>query len=276
MKDLDKSLGLAAEDVSRVMGFVAADGYGGVGILTSKPYDLRKVLAVYAPGANEAKAGDQKYYTSSNGFAVAPLGDRALLISSATGMPHVLQAKIGNVTATDLVRNTLAAKPSKIGLALRLRALKEGVDVPVSVFEGLTVVLKSSECTLLIETDDDSMRIVLRATYADEQQAKLEFDGMKQFGEILRQYMATAGTEMPQFLAAQETKFPGSRGLAERMKLVIGQAEKALSAAKIELRGKVVEVQATIETKEPITTAILLSSLMPREARKPGEKTPGE
>jgi hypothetical protein len=116
----------------------------------------------------------------------------------------------------------------------------------------------------------------LRATYADEKHAEAGVEGMKEFVEALRRYMETSQGEMTKFFAVQETKFPGSKALGERLNAASAQAETALRDAQVERRGAVVEAQATIATKEPVTTAVLLSTLLPRAKKSPGEKNPGE
>lgn len=276
VNDVDKYLGISGDNIGRVVAFVTADGYGGVGMVTAKPYDLKKVLAALAPGAKEETAEGRKYFASPSGMAVLALSDKELLISSVEGMPGVLKSKINKSATPDFVKNALAAKPSKVGLALRVRALKEGVDTPVSMFEGLANVTNSSECTFTVEGDDKTLRVILRATYADEAHAEAGAEGMKGFLEALRQYMETSQGTMTKFFAAQEAKFPGSKALGERLNGASADAEKALRAAKIERRGAVVEAQATIDTNEPVTTAVLLTTLLPRPKKEPGEKNPGE
>lgn len=276
VNDLDKYLGISGDNVGRVVAFVTADGHGGAGIVTTKPYDLKKVLAALAPDAKEVTAAGRKYFVSPSGMTVLPLGDKELLISSVEGMPGVLKSKINKSATPDFVKNALEAKSSKVGLALRVRALKEGVDAPVSMFEGLASLTNASECTLTIEGDDKSLRVILRAIYADEKHAEAGAEGMKGFLEALRQYMETSQGEMAKFFAVQEAKFPGSKALGERLNGASAQAEKALREAKIETRGALVEAQATIATKEPVTTAVLLSTLLPRAKKAPGEKNPGE
>jgi len=276
VNDLDKYLGISGDDVSRVVAFVTADGNGGVGILTSKPYDLKAVLAALAPAAKEETVAGHKYFSSPSGMAVLSLSDKELLISSVEGMPGVLKAKINKSAAADFVKNALAAKSSRVGLALRVRALREGVDAPVTMFEGLAALTNSNECTFSIEGDDKSLKVILRATYADETQAEGGAEGMKEFVEAIRRYMESSQGEMSKFFAVQDAKFPGSKALGERLNGASAQAEAALRAAKIERRGAVVEAQATIATKEPVTTAVLLSTLLPRAKKQPGEKNPGE
>jgi hypothetical protein len=271
VRHLEKTIGLTLAEIKRVVAVVPdfkSMDEGVVILTTVKPYDRKKVSAAVVPNAKEDKIKDKTFFTSeASGFGLHFVNDSTLLLGNPKGVRTFLArpapAKSGLLesairTATEKHFLVAGVNPSSF-----LGAVKNGDEKGkkfVPLFEA-----KSWRITVDAVKE---LRINLRLDFADDKKAKEGQTALQGIGESLVGYFAYLDKGMSDFYKREADKYKGIGELSSRLPNALKNTSAALKEFKNERKGSTVQGTVRIKTDEPVTTFVLLLSMMPRAAKK--------
>jgi hypothetical protein len=99
-------------------------------------------------------------------------------------------------------------------------------------------------------------------------EAEQAMPALRKLLDGLSDYFATAKKQMPAFFRSQETAFPGAKQVAAKMDQALAAAEAGLGGVQVVRNGRKIEAAVLAKTEQPVSTAVLLVSLIPRAAKK--------
>jgi hypothetical protein len=264
--------GLPPENVVRMMIF-ATPAESVAAITTREPYDRPKVLAAFAPNAIQKTVAGKTYYQSTKANnSVFPLNERTVIL----GMGQDLQGFLSR-----------AASPERDqSLDRALTAIKKGA--PLVIHAGPAFIrrtaadqrmpggplesLAKAHSWQIVAENNKRLTIKLLADFATNEEADKSTPALKIVGNELSNLIPFYKSHMTPFLKEQEKQYPGAKELALEMATALDAASAGLKHLDVRSLNNRAGTQIDIDTNEPITTAVLLLTLMPRAAKQPNEK----
>jgi hypothetical protein len=268
-KDFEKEIGLHMADIERfilVFPEVKAAGAFAYIFTTRKPFDRDKVLGVLVPESKEMKVGTKKYFVSDKSkFGVQLINDRTILFGPDKGVRAFLTrpaaAKDGTlrqavVAAADEHLLVAGVNPSAFLPAVK-NAEKLVPFVPLFEAKSWRITADAAK----------ELRINLRLDFANEAAAKEGRTALLSFAQALIDFCTFAEKGMDGFYKREADKYKGVTELSSRYPKLFENTRAALKDFKSEQKGSMVEGILRIKTDEPVTSFVLLLSMMPREAK---------
>lgn len=219
------------------------------------------------------------------------IGGRKFATYSKTGSaksridPRVLQ--VGKLDAVKELFGTDRPRVAKeIAAAFLATAEKSNIltiDASPSVFEGQLGgdVSKTPFAKLFAAKRwrvtfhaEKGLRIVLRAECADEAAAQAAVEPLQMCVGGLDTFLKMDEEQMPEAFRRKPVEYPRGPDVIPVMQRAFQETRKALGVSKAAAAGNVAEVTIAIETDRPVTTAVMLLSMLPRAEEKPAVKQP--
>lgn len=268
---MEQSLGLTPEEV--VLVSLAFDDNGGDAlVVTREPYDRHKIIAAVAPGGDLQEAAQIAYAAdASRPLAAAFLADRIVLLHPPQSIADNLQQNDGYGATLEELR-TSAAEPHPL-FDMYLEADYSARFSATLAEMGVDVADTVARWSLGID-DQDDLTIRLTAQLADPADGERVKSAMTKIVPLLKNYLAMSKEMMPPFLETQQAEYPGVAEMNEQMVAAIDALDAALEKPQFTLEDDHVDMLLQAETDTPTTAAMLLITLMPREARTEATEAP--
>jgi hypothetical protein len=271
-RDLAKHIGVNLTDLERVVAIIAdfQKMEDFVAILTTrKPFDRAKVLGALVPEAKEMKVEAKTYYVSGKSpLGVRVVNERTLLLGSANGVKGFLSKTAatgkgplqGAVAAAATGEHLLVARinPSYFLAAVKSAGDKGKTFVPLFAAKSWQITADAAK----------ELRINLRLDFANEAAAKEGQKALKGIVEPLIDFTFFAEKGMDAFYKREADKYKGIPELSSRYPKLFQSTRTALKDFKSEQVGSTVRGTLHIKTDEPVTSFVLLLSMMPRAAKE--------
>jgi hypothetical protein len=269
-KDLEKQIGLSMADIERVV-MVTHDikEINDVIFLltTRKAFDRDKVFAALVPEAKEEKIGAKTYYVSpKSSLSAQVVNERVLLAGMTLGVKKFLSRPAAKqrgtlqqavATAADKHLLVAAANPSAFLPAVKNSGEKGKPFVPLFEAKSWRITVDAAK----------ELQINLRLDFADEAAAEKGQTALKNLVEPLIDFTFFADKGMKDFYKREADKYKGITELSSRYPKLFENTRAALKEFKSEQKGSTVQGTLRIKTDEPVTSFVLLLSMMPRGAK---------
>jgi hypothetical protein len=264
----EDGIGVPTAQIERAAVAAVPDGMIYV-VRTAKPFEQRKTVEKLIPKATATETKQGNTWTNDKTQCVVCLADgRTLIVAPPASARRLAQAPI--VAWADEKLSALGdPTSSKTLLAFRLSPSVVGgfTKADDSRLEPFRPLGDARSLGMKIEVDQ-GLQVTFSAEFADEKAAKLGQPALEKVLETLGKYFELAKTKMPEVLRAQHREYPGAKEVAEDLIRAIQAAQAGLRDTKVVRNGNKVEATIAIKTDQPVSTAVLLLSLMPREAKK--------
>jgi hypothetical protein len=254
LEEMQKATGLTPADVTRLVLVVPTPGgRGELGVvLTARPYDRAKLLALLGPDANEKKAQGRAFHVSEKkNNALYFATEQAFVFGVPERVEAVVAAQAGKrpdgVLADALARS---AEKHAIVVGLDLAALgqelKKGVGPEAKPFLPL---LEARSATFTVDVGKGDVTVTARLPFATEEAAR---QGEKAAAALLD--LTRAGLAMGiGKLGKEKPRTDDEKALLGLLLGALRDAEAGLKAARPERSGAVVQGAVRVRTAEPAT-----------------------
>ena len=259
----EKPAGLEADSIDRITFVVPRYGEFVAVVTTTGTLDHNKVLSALTQGAEPEVRNGREYFTNSSGSMFAFSMNRSSFAVGSAGSAELVlnpESSTAAVRLRERVAKTVLQKPLLVAY-VNVPSLELAPDQVPDEFQPL---LSARSWQVRFEPADRGLSALFQATFADGTAAKEPVGALNTVVRLLDQYLAMAETNMPPFFEQQAGEFPRAPDLAAPMKSAIAAARSAMQAARASQSGANAQVTVLVETKEPVTAAVLLLSLMPR------------
>jgi hypothetical protein len=271
-KDFDKQIGLNMAEIERfvlvVPEFKAKGNTAAWIFTTGKPFNRDKVLEAIVPEPKEMRIGAIKYFISDKRpEGVQIVNKQTLVMSTATGLRTFLSRPTG--AKEGALRQAVGAAADK---HLLIAGMVPSVFLPAVKNSGdkgkAFVPLFEAKSWQITADAAKELRINLRLDFANEAAAKEGQKALQGIVEPLIDFCTFAEKGMNDFYKREADKYKGITELSSRYPKLFENARAALKDFKSEQNGSTVQGTLRIKTDEPVTSFVLLLSMMPREAKK--------
>jgi hypothetical protein len=271
VKTIEKETGLSIAEIERfvlvIPEFKAKGNVAAWIFTTRKPFDREKVLSAFVPEAKEMKVGEKKYFVSdksSNGLQV--VNERTLVTGTATGLHTFLSRPAAAKGGAQ--RQAVAAAADK---HLLVAGMVPSVFLPAMKNAGekgkpFVPLFEAKSWRITVDAAKE-LQINLLLDFADEAAAKEGQTALKNLIEPLIDFTFFADKGMDAFYKREADKYKGITELSSRYPKLFENTRAALKEFKSEQKGSTVQGTLRIKTDEPVTSFVLLLSMMPRGAK---------
>jgi hypothetical protein len=272
--DLEKTVGLAADNVERVLVLIPSfKKMNGVLVLTArKPFDTHKALKVLVPGGQEAKVGTRSYIADNKAKLAAHAADRNTVLAGDPGvLRELLQRGPGKAEALgEAVR--AAARSPLLAAGMVPSSLAALVEKASPASKPYLPLFKARSWQVTAEAGKKELRFDFRLSFPDRASAAAGRPALETALRQLDGYLAVAEKEMPSFYKREAPKYKDAASLAKPLGQTLKSARAALGVFKAEQDGERVQGSLRMKVENPATAFLLLLSMVPRPAKEAKEK----
>jgi hypothetical protein len=262
---------LQPENIVRASMFKSGEATMGV-VATKQPFDRKKILDALAPNAEQTLAGNKPFFQSANtGNAVYFLDDRTMVTGPRRDLSAFLTRADSPERNTQLDRALLASQQGALLVVQAGQGTIRSIAADQKMQNGPLAPLIAANEWQIMATCDKPLLVELRAVFATNDEAQKAAEPIKIIVAKLRELGPFYKANMEPFLKEQSTTYPGAKNLAPQLNGAIDAADEALKAVRVETAGNEATARIEINSSEPVTTAVLLLTLMPRPAKDNNE-----
>jgi hypothetical protein len=168
------------------------------------------------------------------------------------------------------VRDTAAKKPLFVA-ALKPAVFAAEVEKAGEEGNGYLPLVKATTWQITAEAGKE-LSLGFRLQFPDEDAAKAGVPSLQKALGQLDRYLTLCEKQMPAFFERESSKHKDAGELTRPTMGSIQSLRTALKAFKPQHEGKRVTGTLALKSDRPVTTFVLLLSLIPRPAKEPGEK----
>jgi hypothetical protein len=268
-RDIDKVLGVGPDGVERLV-FSSPPGKEPewvVLVTARRPFDRARVQEALTPDASERKVGGRSILVAKKGdTALAWLDDRTLLTGGLAGVRGLLErdpsragdALLGALGAAGKSLFVLGALPEVLAADLA----KEG--------EAAKPFLPLFKARSWVVTADagKELRFDIRLEFPDEASARAAVPALQATVGHVGAGLAWLEKDLEGILKVAPPRGEGAREVGKNWRDTTRAARAAVADFKAEREGPVVRGALHVKTETPVTSFVLLLSLLPRPAKK--------
>jgi len=267
--NLEGVIGVSPDQIERAAVVAVPDGLIMV-LRTDKPFDQRKVVGKVIPNPTATRMEQGNRWTLDKNQQVVCLADqRTLLIIPTTAVGRIKQMPLVPWSNEKLS----AAGDSATGTTLLclevspvvVRGLLKADDSRSEPFRPLAEA-RSLKMKMDVE---QGLKVTFSAGFSDQLAAERGVSALRMVMQGLNAYFDMAKAKMPEFLKTQRAEYPKAGEVADDLIQAIQAAQAGLHEVKLSRSGNEVEATIVVKADRPVSTAMLLLSLMPRAPKKP-------
>lgn len=265
---LEPAFGITPEQIERVtVSFAPAQG-PLVFVTFTKPELARPFLQKLTKEVAEKRVGDKAILVSEDASLAGGLIDERTVVA---GPPTLVEKQFGAAPAAmpgpqDQSFRTVAKSAPLLIAQVRPADFQAGLK-PVAANTPFAPLVDAVCWRVTFDARKDLV-VTLRAEFPDAASAKNATEALKQLLTVLESYFKMAEEKMLPMLDAQIQQYPKSSIAKPHLADALAAARKALQISVVEVRDNATEAVVNIRTERPVTTAIMLLTLLPR-AKKP-------
>jgi hypothetical protein len=145
--------------------------------------------------------------------------------------------------------------------------VRDHLKESIRVGDRLHPLLDADSWRATAKATNEALRINLEVEFLTEEAAQEAVPLFARALTRLDEYFALSERRLPEFFEKQREKFKDAKQLRARMDATIKAARASLKGTAAVRKAKTVSLEIVVATKEPVTTAVLLLSLVPGETK---------
>lgn len=265
LRELKSTAGINDEEVSRCT--MTSQPLSGVvySIETTAPMNSEQVRTALVPDGTEKKYGDDTYFEKAD-LAVYFPDHQTVVIGSPNNMPAVIDNYLAKKSTPEADAPTAKSSPPMMMLKFPPKSFRAGLP-PQGPPPWLLTLFEAESVRAEFQPTDNKLTVELSVVFADPESAATGVPAMKEAVAQLDNYLKFAAASMRPGLKKLAEEHPRAEELASPFETAIQAARTGITNAKIEQADRKVTATISVDSKQPATDAVLLMSLVPREAK---------